>query len=212
VSGIRTNFSIKSTTNMFETKSTTASGVTPFHRPDRMHPEPPDPRQSQPHPFSKRRPASMEPSTRTAEPPRPSGNTEPIPHTEIPLSVVQSPLSGNSALAVSVALSNLMPNTTYHYRLKATNSDGTTFGADRTFTTKSSTASCPPCSGEAPIVQNVTFLAGTNCRCSGNTSLTIGPGVTIQNNAQVTFDAPAIRVKNHFMPKEVQWSRWGHRY
>ncbi len=37
--------------------------------------------------------------------------------------------------AVSVALQFLIPGTTYHYRLAATNADGTSYGQDMTFTT-----------------------------------------------------------------------------
>ena len=44
-------------------------------------------------------------------------------------------------LAVSAALAGLQPGTPYHYRLVATNSHGTTFGNDVTFTT---TAPAPP--------------------------------------------------------------------
>jgi hypothetical protein len=43
--------------------------------------------------------------------------------------------SGNSSQAVSVSLSGLAPATTYHYRVVATNSKGTTVGVDQTFTT-----------------------------------------------------------------------------
>jgi hypothetical protein len=45
--------------------------------------------------------------------------------------------SGSSTVSVSAALGSLSPNTTYHYRLVATNADGTAFGADATFTTGS---------------------------------------------------------------------------
>jgi hypothetical protein len=37
--------------------------------------------------------------------------------------------------AVSTTLNYLVPGTTYHYRVVATNVDGTTYGADETFTT-----------------------------------------------------------------------------
>jgi len=114
------------------------------------------------------------------------------------VTATQSPLSGTSAQATSAALSNLIPNTTYHFRIRGTNSDGTHFGENQSFTTATRTEPCPACSGEAPVVQNVTFYAGTTCRCSGTISLTIGPGVTIQNGAQVTFEAPRVRVKNPF--------------
>jgi hypothetical protein len=43
--------------------------------------------------------------------------------------------SGNSGRAVSAMVSGLTPGTTYHYRVVATSSAGTTVGADRTFTT-----------------------------------------------------------------------------
>jgi hypothetical protein len=42
---------------------------------------------------------------------------------------------GNAGQAVAVAIENLQPGTTYHYRLVASNEDGTTAGADETFTT-----------------------------------------------------------------------------
>lgn len=43
--------------------------------------------------------------------------------------------ASDPASAVSARLGRLRPGTTYHYRLVASNADGTSFGADRTFTT-----------------------------------------------------------------------------
>jgi hypothetical protein len=43
--------------------------------------------------------------------------------------------AGAGEVPVSRALSGLLPGTTYHYRLTATNLDGTSYGADQTFTT-----------------------------------------------------------------------------
>lgn len=43
--------------------------------------------------------------------------------------------SGSGATAVASAISGLQPGTVYHYRLVAANSQGTTQGADQTFTT-----------------------------------------------------------------------------
>ena len=45
------------------------------------------------------------------------------------------PGSGTSPVAVSASLSGLNPNTTYHFRFKATNGGGTGTGADQTFKT-----------------------------------------------------------------------------
>ncbi len=45
------------------------------------------------------------------------------------------PGSGNAALAVSAAVGSLSPNTTYHFRVVATNPGGTSPGADQTFKT-----------------------------------------------------------------------------
>ncbi len=42
---------------------------------------------------------------------------------------------GNGVEAVSESLQYLIPGTTYHYRLVASNEDGTTYGQDMTFTT-----------------------------------------------------------------------------
>jgi len=49
-----------------------------------------------------------------------------------------SPVTGTTATAVSYALSGLVPNTTYHYRVVGVNSGGTTNGLDNTFTTLAS--------------------------------------------------------------------------
>jgi hypothetical protein len=43
--------------------------------------------------------------------------------------------SGFEGVGLSLPLSNLLPGTTYHYRIVAINEDGTVEGADRTFTT-----------------------------------------------------------------------------
>jgi uncharacterized protein (TIGR02145 family) len=55
---------------------------------------------------------------------------------------IQSPLSGSSVTAVSSSITGLNTGATYHFRIKAINSVGTTYGSDKTFTTL----------GEAPIV------------------------------------------------------------
>jgi phosphodiesterase/alkaline phosphatase D-like protein len=54
--------------------------------------------------------------------------------------------AGLSEAPVSLSLTGLVPGTTYHYRITATNVDGTSYGADETFTTSvfASTFAEPP--------------------------------------------------------------------
>ena len=47
-----------------------------------------------------------------------------------------SPGSGTSPVSVAAALESLSENTTYHFRVVAANANGTSFGADQTFTTR----------------------------------------------------------------------------
>jgi hypothetical protein len=63
--------------------------------------------------------------------------------------------SGTSAVNESAHLSGLAASTTYHYRIEATNSTGTTYGADKTFTTSSSGTAAPVlCCGHVVSVNN----------------------------------------------------------
>lgn len=43
--------------------------------------------------------------------------------------------SASASVATAVAVENLQPGTAYHYRLVASNEDGTTYGSDQSFTT-----------------------------------------------------------------------------
>ena len=51
------------------------------------------------------------------------------------ISATQSPVTGNTNASVSADISGLTTGTIYHYRIKAVNSLGTTYGSDLTFTT-----------------------------------------------------------------------------
>jgi phosphodiesterase/alkaline phosphatase D-like protein len=72
---------------------------------------------------------------------------------------------GTRAVSVSTTASGLIPGTTYHYRLVATNGAGTTLGADRTFTTAGNP---PPTVATGPPTQigknsaTVTAVIGPN--------------------------------------------------
>ena len=54
-------------------------------------------------------------------------------------------------------------------------------------------SSCPDCSGDEKVLENITFTANTTCTCTGITSLTL-EGVTVESGASVTFQAPLVRV------------------
>ena len=111
----------------------------------------------------------------------------------------QSPLTGTSAQAVSAGITGLTQGTTYHYRVVATNSAGTGSGSDRTFTTQEP---CPECSGSRVVLENVTFPSGRECECIASISITIGTGVTVENNATVTFKAPTVKLRPGFHAKK----------
>ena len=51
---------------------------------------------------------------------------------------------------VSASLTGLVPGALYHVRLVATNSAGTTFGPDQTFTTPAAPAATPAGPGQSP--------------------------------------------------------------
>ena len=58
--------------------------------------------------------------------------------------------------------------------------------------------SCPDCSGDMVVLRDTTFVSGTTCECVGATSITVGPGVKVQNSATVTFTAPTVTLQPGF--------------
>ena len=76
------------------------------------------------------------------------------------LTPVVAAAAGDSAAPVAAALTGLTPSTLYHYRVTATNGDGTVVGADKTFTTpaapKPATPTTPP--GTLPSFGGVSIL------------------------------------------------------
>jgi hypothetical protein len=80
--------------------------------------------------------------------------------------------SGTTAKLVSVGVGHLTPGTTYHFRLLATNADGTAVGADRTFRTALPPAKPPLVVAEAPFAPtagSVAFTALLNPRGASTT-------------------------------------------
>jgi hypothetical protein len=62
---------------------------------------------------------------------------------------------GSTAQTVSASLTGLLPGALYHVRLVASNSAGTTFGQDQTFTTARAAAPPPPVLGKSENAQPV---------------------------------------------------------
>jgi hypothetical protein len=68
--------------------------------------------------------------------------------------------SGNTTQSVSANITGLSPNTTYHFRLVATNSNGTRHGSDRTFSTLTPTGA--PGVTTSPATNVASFSATLN--------------------------------------------------
>ena len=86
---------------------------------------------------------------------------------------------GNAGKDVSATISGLLANTTYHYRLVATNPSGTDTGNDMTFTTGSSPYTLP--------ANGITIAAAPNPVTFGRSTVVSGT-VTGPNNAGVSVD------------------------
>jgi subtilisin family serine protease/sugar lactone lactonase YvrE len=84
----------------------------------------------------------------------------------------QSVGSGVEDVAVSQAIEGLSPQQTYHYRVVATNADGTTYGADREFFTGSwATQTTPnPTAYDYSYLEDTSCLSATFCVAVGNDS------------------------------------------
>lgn len=98
----------------------------------------------------------------------------------------QSPLAaGASGSSVSAAIAGLSCNTTYHFRVKAVNSVGTTNGSDATFTT----SACAPTvtTGSATsITASGATLGGTVSSGGASTTVTFEYGLTTGYGSSAT--------------------------
>ena len=109
-------------------------------------------------------------------------------------------VNGTGTGEFTSSVSGLSFKTTYHVRAYATNSQGTAYGSDLTFTSLPR-PQCPECSNTPVVLTGVTFGSDTNCECSDATSIIIGPGVTIETGANIIFKAPTVNVKPGFRAK-----------
>ncbi|HYB25793.1 MAG TPA: hypothetical protein VEF89_04195 [Solirubrobacteraceae bacterium] len=69
--------------------------------------------------------------------------------------------SGTASVNVSVPIASLAPQTTYHYRLVATNASGTTLGADVSFTTPRRPSPVVDTKHPSDVTQTAATLTGT---------------------------------------------------
>ena len=96
----------------------------------------------------------------------------------------QSPVTGNSITNVSADLSGLTPGTTYHYRVSAVNSIGTTNGNDLSFTTG---AVLPMLT--TTLISNKT---ATTVTTGGNITSNGGAAVTARGVCWATHENPTV--------------------
>jgi len=68
-------------------------------------------------------------------------------------------VTGSTATSVSAAISGLTASTLYHYRVKAVNSAGTTYGADASFTTTSAPVSYCTVKGTSVKLEWIDYVA-----------------------------------------------------
>jgi hypothetical protein len=104
---------------------------------------------------------------------------------------IQSPVTGNTATAVSKALTGLTPNTTYHFRVNGVNTAGTTNGTDLTFTTLAAASSTFQNEGNWSTASNwsagipgttTEVILADGCNVNGNfpaKNVTVNPGVDL---------------------------------
>jgi len=88
--------------------------------------------------------------------------------------------AGNSAVPVSAVLNNLTPNTTYHFRVVASNAGGTSTGADLTFFTQPVVAVCT----EEALRTAMQYGGTVRVECDG--VITVANEIAVNNS--VTLD------------------------
>jgi hypothetical protein len=96
----------------------------------------------------------------------------------------EGPVNGTDK-DVSTGITGLAPSTTYHYRVAATNTDGTSFGDDVTFTTPAAAPGSGP-----PAAQNAVTIAAAPATVTFGAATTISGQVSGPGNGgvQVTLE------------------------
>ena len=88
--------------------------------------------------------------------------------------VTADQIIGTTATAVSYALTDLTPNTTYHYRVVGVNTEGTTNGQDHTFTTLVVTPTITAISPTSGSIAGGTSVVITGTNFTGATAVNFG--------------------------------------
>jgi phosphodiesterase/alkaline phosphatase D-like protein len=99
----------------------------------------------------------------------------------------QSPVSGTTSTDVSVSITDLIPNTTYHFRVVGVNSEATTNGSDVTFTTFSQDPIATT-NVASDIEPTGAILNGTVNANNYSTTVTFEYGLTIDYGTTLTAD------------------------
>jgi len=92
----------------------------------------------------------------------------------------ESPVTGSSGTSVSTDVSSLSASTTYHFRVKAVNSEGTVYGSDATLTT--SAAPVSPTSG-------VVYISEISDAASSSNEF-----MELYNNSSSTIDLSSTKI------------------
>ena len=103
------------------------------------------------------------------------------------VSADQSPVAGSMDTAVSAVVTELAPNTTYHYRVVATNANGTTYGADMTLTTQPLAPTATTGTASAVTTTGATLNGAVNAH-DATTTVTFEYGLDTSYGTTVTAD------------------------
>ncbi len=101
------------------------------------------------------------------------------------VTAAQSPVNGTTVTAVSAPITGLIPNTTYHYRISATNAAGTTTGTDSTFTTHTLVPIATTLSADTISATGATVHGSVNAN-NAATTVKFEYGLTTGYGTQVT--------------------------